>query len=98
MAHGLRNSPKNFLSLRTFKNHLAGEVAVKIYAFMLQQEKWLESDGTALTPEGKSHFQNMGAVLWRKETQPAVSFLQESIFWPPLFSRELSADNFRAST
>lgn len=97
MAHGLRNSPKNFLSLRTFKNHLAGEVAVRIYAFMLQ-EKWLEADGAALTLEGKSHFQNMGAVLWRKETQPAVSFLQESIFWPPLLSREFSSDNFRAST
>jgi hypothetical protein len=97
MAHGLRNRPQNVLSLRTFKNHLAGEVAVKIYAFMLQ-EKWLESDGTALTPEGKSHFQNMKTVLWRKETQLAVSFLQESIFWPPLLSREFSADNFRACT
>ncbi|MEM6052098.1 helix-turn-helix transcriptional regulator [Erwinia sp. P7711] len=47
---------------RTCYDHLAGELAVKIYDFM-RQEKWLEADGTALTPAGKSHFQNLGAVL-----------------------------------
>ncbi|RKQ39134.1 helix-turn-helix transcriptional regulator [Enterobacter sp. R1(2018)] len=47
---------------RTCYDHLAGELAVNIYEFMLQ-EKWLEADGTALTPAGKSHFQHLGAVL-----------------------------------
>lgn len=47
---------------RTCYDHLAGELAVNIYEFMLQ-DKWLEADGTALTPDGKSHFQNLGAVL-----------------------------------
>ncbi|KGT92486.1 ArsR family transcriptional regulator [Erwinia typographi] len=47
---------------RTCYDHLAGELAVKIYDFMLQ-EKWLEADGTALTTAGKSQFQNVGAVL-----------------------------------
>ncbi|MDR3432262.1 MAG: winged helix-turn-helix domain-containing protein [Rouxiella aceris] len=47
---------------RTCYDHLAGELAVKIYESMLQ-EKWLEADGTALTPAGKSRFQNLGAVL-----------------------------------
>jgi DNA-binding transcriptional ArsR family regulator len=47
---------------RTCYDHLAGELAVKIYDFMLN-EKWIESDGNALTPEGKAHFQGIGAVL-----------------------------------
>jgi DNA-binding transcriptional ArsR family regulator len=47
---------------RTCYDHLAGELAVNIYEFMLQ-EKWLEADGAALTAAGKSHFQNLGAVL-----------------------------------
>lgn len=47
---------------RTCYDHLAGELAVNLYEFMLK-DKWLETDGTALTPDGKSHFQNLGAVL-----------------------------------
>jgi DNA-binding transcriptional ArsR family regulator len=47
---------------RTCYDHLAGELAVKIYDFLLQ-ENWLEADGYALTPAGKAHFQRLGAVL-----------------------------------
>lgn len=47
---------------RTCYDHLAGEIAVQIYAFMLK-EKWLEPGGTALTLVGCTHFQNLGAVL-----------------------------------
>lgn len=47
---------------RTCYDHLAGELAVKIYDFMLR-ERWLEPDGNALTSEGKAHFQRIGAVL-----------------------------------
>ncbi|CAM3635150.1 ArsR/SmtB family transcription factor [Rahnella victoriana] len=47
---------------RTCYDHLAGELAVKIYDFLLH-ENWLEADGNALTPAGKEHFQRLGAVL-----------------------------------
>lgn len=55
-------TPVNMRYARTCYDHLAGELAVKIYDFMLR-EKWLEADGNALTPEGKSQLQNLGAVL-----------------------------------
>ncbi|OAT33935.1 ArsR family transcriptional regulator [Buttiauxella brennerae ATCC 51605] len=73
------STPLHLRYARTCYDHLAGEVAVKIYTFMLQ-EKWLESDGTALTPAGKSHFQNMGAVLnphsRRKSCCPCLDWSQ----------------------
>lgn len=47
---------------RTCYDHLAGELAVKIYDFLLH-ENWLEPDGNALTPAGREHFQRLGAVL-----------------------------------
>ncbi len=47
---------------RTCYDHLAGELAVNIYDFMLR-EKWLEADGTGLTSVGKTHFEKLGAVL-----------------------------------
>lgn len=55
-------TPRHLRHARTCYDHLAGEVAVKIYAFMLD-EKWLTADGTALTPLGKTHFQDLGAAL-----------------------------------
>ncbi|HKM95615.1 MAG TPA: helix-turn-helix transcriptional regulator [Buttiauxella sp.] len=47
---------------RTCYDHLAGELAVKIYDFMLH-DHWIVADGNALTPAGKAHFQRIGAVL-----------------------------------
>ncbi|MEX8624145.1 ArsR/SmtB family transcription factor [Salmonella enterica] len=47
---------------RTCYDHLAGELAVNIYEFMLR-EKWLEADGTGLMPAGKDHFDKLGVVL-----------------------------------
>lgn len=55
-------TPVNLRFARTCYDHLAGELAVKIYEFMLQ-EAWLEADGTALSSAGKSHFHALGAVL-----------------------------------
>ncbi|MBU9826875.1 MULTISPECIES: ArsR/SmtB family transcription factor [Rahnella] len=55
-------TPVSLRYARTCYDHLAGELAVKIYDFM-QQEKWIEADGTALTPVGKTHFEKLGAVL-----------------------------------
>lgn len=47
---------------RTCYDHLACELAVKIYDFMLHNH-WIEADGNALMPAGKAHFQRIGAVL-----------------------------------
>ena len=55
-------TPRHLRFARTCYDHLAGDVAVKIYAFM-QDEKWLTADGTALTALGKTHFQDLGAPL-----------------------------------
>lgn len=55
-------TPVHLRYARTCYDHLAGELAVNLYDRM-QQERWLDADGTALTPAGKRHFQDMGAVL-----------------------------------
>ncbi|MFT4271975.1 MAG: helix-turn-helix transcriptional regulator [Pantoea sp.] len=55
-------TPRHLRHARTCYDHLAGEIAVKIYDFM-QQEGWLEPGGAALTPAGKTHFLHLGAVL-----------------------------------
>lgn len=47
---------------RTCYDHLAGELAVSIYEFMLR-EKWLEADGSELTSAGKMHFERIGVLL-----------------------------------
>ncbi|HFO2531456.1 TPA: ArsR/SmtB family transcription factor [Yersinia enterocolitica] len=55
-------TPAHLRFARTCYDHLAGELAVSIYEFMLQ-ERWLEAGGSALTQAGKSHFQRIGVVL-----------------------------------
>lgn len=55
-------TPQHLRYARTCYDHLAGEVAVKMYTFM-QEEKWLTADGTALTSLGKTHFQALGVTL-----------------------------------
>lgn len=55
-------TPVNLRYARTCYDHLAGELAVKIYDFMIQ-EQWLEDGGAALTLVGKTHFETFGAVL-----------------------------------
>lgn len=65
MRHGRApapRTPKHLCYARTCYDHLAGEVAVKIYAFM-QDAKWLTADGMALTASGKMHFQALGVPL-----------------------------------
>lgn len=55
-------TPQNLRYARTCYDHLAGELAVKIYDYMIR-EKWLEVNGTALTLNGQSHFQSLGIEL-----------------------------------
>ncbi|HHE0256814.1 TPA: ArsR/SmtB family transcription factor [Yersinia enterocolitica] len=56
------STPVNLRYARTCYDHLAGELAVNIYEFMLREE-WLEADGMELTSTGKIHFEKLGAVL-----------------------------------
>lgn len=56
------STPVNLRYARTCYDHLAGELAVSIYEFMLR-EKWLEADGSELTSAGKMHFERMGVLL-----------------------------------
>ncbi|EAT2182991.1 transcriptional regulator [Salmonella enterica] len=55
-------TPAQLRYARTCYDHLAGELAVKIYDFLLEA-KWLEDDGKALTSAGITHFHDLGAVL-----------------------------------
>jgi len=56
------STPLSLRYARTCYDHLAGELAVNLYEFMLR-EKWLAAEGSALTPAGKMHFEKMGVVL-----------------------------------
>jgi len=47
---------------RTCYDHLAGELAVNIYEYMLR-EKWLAADSSGLTSVGKIQFEKMGVEL-----------------------------------
>lgn len=60
--HPVSSTPVSLRYARTCYDHLAGELAVNIYEFMLR-EKWLEADGTKLTSDGKMHFEKMGVML-----------------------------------
>jgi len=55
-------TPVNLRKARTCYDHLAGEVAVSLYAFM-EQERWLNLAGNGLTAEGLLRFKELGAVM-----------------------------------
>ncbi|MDF7662825.1 winged helix-turn-helix domain-containing protein [Erwiniaceae bacterium L1_54_6] len=55
-------TPSRLRYARTCFDHLAGEMAVKMYDFMMT-EGWLSADGLALTTLGKTQFQALGAVV-----------------------------------
>ncbi|WP_255581366.1 helix-turn-helix transcriptional regulator [Kluyvera sp. EC_51] len=56
------STPVHLRKARTCYDHLAGEVAVSIYAFM-QEQGWFTSEGTALSPVGLTGFHQIGATL-----------------------------------
>ncbi len=56
------STPINLRKARTCYDHLAGEVAVKLYEFM-EQQGWFTADGRDLSAEGRDKFQQMGAVM-----------------------------------
>lgn len=53
------STPLHLRKARTCYDHLAGEVAVKIYDFLFQ-EQWITADGGMITPVGVEHFRLMG--------------------------------------
>lgn len=63
-------TPPQLRHARTCYDHLAGEVAVSLYAAM-QHKGWLAPDGLALTPLGREQLESMGAVLSAKPKRKA---------------------------
>lgn len=57
--------PKELLKARTCYDHMAGEVAVKLYNFLLES-KWISSDGCGLTAQGKEQFLQLGINIDEK--------------------------------
>lgn len=55
-------APVNLRRARTCYDHLAGEMAVGIYYFLLR-EAWITPDGSAVTPAGEAHFSRLGIIL-----------------------------------
>jgi len=56
------STPVRLRHARTCYDHLAGEVAVGIYAFMVEAQ-WLTTDGDTLTPEGREQLLGLGVKL-----------------------------------
>lgn len=71
------NVPEELLKARTCYDHLAGEVAVKLYDSLVSNG-WLESDGSDLTLRGKEKFLQMGikidAKTKRKKCCPCLDW------------------------
>lgn len=57
--------PEELLKARTCYDHLAGDIAVKLYDSLVSNG-WLESDGSDLTSKGKEKFLKLGVCLKAK--------------------------------
>lgn len=55
-------TPLALRQARTCYDHLAGEIAVGVYAFM-QREGWITDDGSAVTDSGKRSLEKIGVTL-----------------------------------
>lgn len=56
------HTPVSLRKARTCYDHLAGEIAVRLY-HSLVKKGWLKEDGTALTEAGRDHFSRLGIAL-----------------------------------
>ncbi len=56
------STPSSLRVARTCYDHLAGEIAVHIYDFMVA-EGWVTSDGVSLTLSGQKQFRELGIIL-----------------------------------
>lgn len=55
------STPSSLRVSRTCYDHLAGEIAVHIYDFMVA-EGWITSDGASMTPSGQEQFRELGIM------------------------------------
>ncbi|MEQ9927038.1 winged helix-turn-helix domain-containing protein [Pectobacterium brasiliense] len=55
------STPSSLRAARTCYDHLAGEIAVHIYDFMVA-EGWVTSDGASMTPSGQEQFRELGIM------------------------------------
>ncbi|WP_456154905.1 ArsR/SmtB family transcription factor [Vibrio fluvialis] len=62
--------PKNLRKARTCYDHLAGELAVKLYDSLIAHH-WLTQDGSGLTPQGKEKFLQLGIDIDAKTKRKA---------------------------
>lgn len=63
-------APLKIRHARTCYDHLAGEIAVRIYDYMANNG-WVTPDGAAMTPTGSMQFQKLGVVLDPKTRRKA---------------------------
>ncbi|TPG63175.1 ArsR/SmtB family transcription factor [Ewingella americana] len=63
-------APLQLRATRTCYDHLAGEIAVRIYDVMVSRG-WFEADGNTMTSEGRKQFQASGVVLDTKTRRKA---------------------------
>ncbi|WP_038908705.1 ArsR/SmtB family transcription factor [Dickeya oryzae] len=64
------STPSSLRVARTCYDHLAGEIAVHIYDFMVA-EGWVTSDGVSLTLSGQKQFRELGIMLNPKTRRKA---------------------------
>ncbi|NOI24508.1 ArsR/SmtB family transcription factor [Vibrio mediterranei] len=73
--------PKELLKARTCYDHLAGDVAVRLYNCLISNH-WLESDGSDLTLQGKEKFLKLGitvdAKTKRKKRCPCLDWSERT--------------------
>lgn len=69
--------PEELLKARTCYDHLAGEIAVKLYDSLIRNG-WIENDGSDLTVQGKEKFLQLGinvdAKIKRKRCCPCLDW------------------------
>lgn len=61
-ATPVSRTPVALRRARTCYDHLAGEIAVEIYAFM-KREAWITHDGSSVTEPGKQQLAKLGVAL-----------------------------------
>lgn len=64
------NTPPSLRISRTCYDHLAGEIAVHIYDFMVS-EGWITLDGASMTPLGQEQFRELGIMSTSKMRRKA---------------------------
>ncbi|MCL6329058.1 ArsR family transcriptional regulator [Pectobacterium carotovorum subsp. carotovorum] len=65
------STPSSLRVARTCYDHLAGEIAVHIYDFMVA-EGWVTSDGVSVTPSGQEQFRELG-IMPKSKTRRKTS-------------------------